>query len=66
VAVKLFSLALVDSVGSERFRREGTMLTRLNHPKKHPPADENRLREVRQMLADAERAAGPLAVDGRQ
>jgi eukaryotic-like serine/threonine-protein kinase len=31
-AVKLLSLALLDPVGSERFRREGTLLARLNHP----------------------------------
>jgi eukaryotic-like serine/threonine-protein kinase len=32
VAVKLLSLALLDPVGAERFRREGTMLARLSHP----------------------------------
>ena len=32
VAVKLLNLALVDPVGSERFRREGTVLARLSHP----------------------------------
>jgi serine/threonine-protein kinase len=31
-AVKLLNLALVDPVGSERFRREGTVLARVNHP----------------------------------
>ena len=31
-AVKLLNLALLDPVGSERFRREGTLLARLNHP----------------------------------
>ena len=32
VAVKLLNLALLDPVGSERFRREGTALARLTHP----------------------------------
>jgi eukaryotic-like serine/threonine-protein kinase len=32
VAVKLLNLALVDPVGNERFRREGTVLARLSHP----------------------------------
>jgi serine/threonine-protein kinase len=32
VAVKLLNLALLDPVGSERFRREGTLLARLSHP----------------------------------
>ena len=32
VAVKLLNLALLDPVGSERFRREGTTLARLTHP----------------------------------
>ncbi|HEU4829420.1 MAG TPA: protein kinase, partial [Gemmatimonadales bacterium] len=32
VAVKLLNLALLDPVGSERFRREGTTLARLAHP----------------------------------
>jgi eukaryotic-like serine/threonine-protein kinase len=32
VALKLLNLALVDPVGLERFRREGTALARLNHP----------------------------------
>ena len=32
VAVKLLNLALLDPVGGERFRREGTVLARLNHP----------------------------------
>ena len=32
VAVKLLNLALLDPVGAERFRREGTVLARLNHP----------------------------------
>src|SRR5215212_1570062 len=32
VAVKLLNLALLDPVGSERFRREGTVLARLSHP----------------------------------
>src|SRR5262245_26563462 len=31
-AVKLLNLALLDPVGAERFRREGTLLARLNHP----------------------------------
>jgi serine/threonine-protein kinase len=31
-AVKLPNLALLDPVGSERFRREGTLLARLSHP----------------------------------
>jgi serine/threonine protein kinase len=31
-AVKLLNLALLDPIGSERFRREGTLLARLNHP----------------------------------
>ena len=31
-AVKLLNLALLDRVGVERFRREGTVLARLNHP----------------------------------
>ncbi len=31
-AVKLLNLALLDPVGSERFRREGTVLARLSHP----------------------------------
>jgi len=31
-AVKLLNLALLDPVGSERFRREGTLLARLSHP----------------------------------
>jgi serine/threonine-protein kinase len=31
-AVKLLNLALFDPVGAERFRREGTVLARLNHP----------------------------------
>src|SRR6476659_2943263 len=31
-AVKLLNLALLDPVGSERFRREGTLLARVNHP----------------------------------
>jgi serine/threonine-protein kinase len=31
-AVKLLNLALLDPVGAERFRREGTVLARLNHP----------------------------------
>jgi serine/threonine-protein kinase len=31
-AVKLLNLALLDRLGAERFRREGTMLARLNHP----------------------------------
>jgi len=30
-AVKLFNLALLDAVGAGRFRREGTLLARLNH-----------------------------------
>jgi serine/threonine protein kinase len=32
VAVKLLNLALLDAVGAERFRREGTVLARLSHP----------------------------------
>lgn len=32
VAIKLLNLALLDPVGSERFRREGSMLARLTHP----------------------------------
>jgi serine/threonine-protein kinase len=32
VAIKLLNLALIDPVGSERFRREGTVLARLSHP----------------------------------
>jgi serine/threonine-protein kinase len=32
VAVKLLKLALLDPIGGERFRREGTVLARLNHP----------------------------------
>ena len=32
VAVKLLNLALLDSIGSERFGREGTVLARLSHP----------------------------------
>lgn len=32
VAVKLLNLALLDPVGSERFRREGSLLARLSHP----------------------------------
>ncbi|HEX3236032.1 MAG TPA: tetratricopeptide repeat protein [Gemmatimonadales bacterium] len=31
-AVKLLNLALLDPVGAERFRREGTLLARVNHP----------------------------------
>jgi serine/threonine protein kinase len=31
-AVKLLNLALLDPVGAERFRREGTVLARLSHP----------------------------------
>jgi serine/threonine-protein kinase len=31
-AIKLLNLSLVDPVGSERFRREGTVLARVNHP----------------------------------
>jgi serine/threonine-protein kinase len=31
-AVKLLNLALLDPVGSERFRREGNVLARLSHP----------------------------------
>jgi eukaryotic-like serine/threonine-protein kinase len=31
-AVKLLHLALLDPLGAERFRREGTVLARLNHP----------------------------------
>jgi serine/threonine-protein kinase len=31
-AVKLLNLALLDPVGSERFRREGTVLARVTHP----------------------------------
>ena len=32
VAVKLLNLALLDAVGQERFKREGTLLARLSHP----------------------------------
>ncbi len=32
VAVKLLHLALLDPIGAERFRREGTVLARLSHP----------------------------------
>jgi eukaryotic-like serine/threonine-protein kinase len=32
VAIKLLNLALLDPVGQERFRREGTLLARLSHP----------------------------------
>ena len=32
VAVKLLNTALIDPIGSERFRREGTTLARLTHP----------------------------------
>ena len=32
VAIKLLNLALLDPVGSERFRREGSALARLTHP----------------------------------
>ena len=32
VAVKLLSIAQLDPIGSERFRREGTTLARLTHP----------------------------------
>ena len=32
VAVKLLNAALIDPIGSERFRREGTTLARLTHP----------------------------------
>ena len=32
VAIKLLNLALLDSTGQERFRREGTVLARLSHP----------------------------------
>jgi serine/threonine-protein kinase len=31
-AIKLINLALLDGVGAERFRREGMVLARLNHP----------------------------------
>ena len=31
-AIKLINLALLDGVGAERFRREGMLLARLNHP----------------------------------
>jgi serine/threonine-protein kinase len=31
-AVKLLNLAIVDTVGEERFRREGSLLARLSHP----------------------------------
>jgi serine/threonine protein kinase len=31
-AIKLLNLALLDRLGAERFRREGTVLARLNHP----------------------------------
>jgi tetratricopeptide (TPR) repeat protein len=31
VAVKLLNLALIDPIGTERFRREGTVLARLSH-----------------------------------
>ena len=31
-AVKLLNLSLLDRVGAERFRREGTLLARLSHP----------------------------------
>jgi serine/threonine protein kinase len=31
-AIKLLNLALLDPVGAERFRREGTLLARLTHP----------------------------------
>ena len=31
-AIKLLNLALLDPVGAERFRREGSVLARLNHP----------------------------------
>jgi eukaryotic-like serine/threonine-protein kinase len=31
-AIKLLNLALLDPVGGERFRREGTVLARLSHP----------------------------------
>ncbi len=31
-AIKLLNLALLDPVGSERFRREGSVLARLSHP----------------------------------
>ena len=31
-AVKLLNLALLDPIGAERFRREGTLLARLGHP----------------------------------
>jgi serine/threonine protein kinase len=39
VAVKLLNLALVDPVGSGRFRREGTALARLHHPNIAPLID---------------------------
>lgn len=32
-AIKLINLALLDGVGPERFRREGMLLARLNHPR---------------------------------
>ena len=32
VAIKLLNLALLDPIGSERFRREGSALARLTHP----------------------------------
>jgi eukaryotic-like serine/threonine-protein kinase len=32
VAIKLLNLALLDSEGQQRFRREGTILARLSHP----------------------------------
>jgi eukaryotic-like serine/threonine-protein kinase len=32
VAIKLLNLAVLDQVGQERFRREGTLLARLSHP----------------------------------
>jgi serine/threonine protein kinase len=32
VAIKLLNMALLDRVGQERFRREGTLLARLSHP----------------------------------
>ncbi len=32
VALKLLNLALLDRLGEERFRREGTLLSRLTHP----------------------------------
>ncbi|HKP28516.1 MAG TPA: serine/threonine-protein kinase, partial [Gemmatimonadales bacterium] len=31
-AIKLLNLSLVDPIGSERFRREGTVLARVSHP----------------------------------